>query len=118
MPRLSRKLPSLRHHKASGQAVVTLSGRDCYLGSWNSAESRVEYERVMGEWLVSRRVPPRISETKGSTSASVSEILAAFWKHAEQHYRNTEGQPTEEQKNLKGALIHKPTDAFWFVGRV
>jgi hypothetical protein len=69
LPRLTSKLPLLRYHKACGQAVVTLGGRDCYLGSWNSAESRVEYERVICERLVSRHAPPGASETKGSTVA-------------------------------------------------
>ena len=32
MPRLVRTLPKYRKHKASGQAVVTLNGRDHYLG--------------------------------------------------------------------------------------
>ena len=36
MPKLKRKLPSYRLHKASGQAVVTLSGRDDYLGPYGS----------------------------------------------------------------------------------
>jgi hypothetical protein len=28
------RAPSYRRHKPSGQAVVTLSGRDIYLGKW------------------------------------------------------------------------------------
>ena len=32
MPKLKNKLPTYRVHKASGQAVVTLNGRDIYLG--------------------------------------------------------------------------------------
>jgi integrase len=104
MPRLTRKLPSLRHHKPSGQAVVTLAGRDIYLGSWGSPESRVEYERVIGEWLVSRQAPQKAPDSKTSPDPTVSEILIAFWKHAEQHYRDSDGHPAEEQKNLKDAL--------------
>ena len=33
------RVPSLRHHKPSGQAVVTLSGRDVYLGPHGSPEA-------------------------------------------------------------------------------
>ncbi len=33
MPRLTHKLPSYRLHRASGQAVITLTGRDYYLGA-------------------------------------------------------------------------------------
>ena len=45
-------IPSLRHHKPSDRGVVTLSGRDVYLGRWprDQAEPppavRAEYDRV------------------------------------------------------------------------
>lgn len=32
MPWSKNYLPKYRKHRASGQAVVTLNGRDCYLG--------------------------------------------------------------------------------------
>jgi hypothetical protein len=32
MPKLVNRLPKYRKHKATGQAVVTLNGSDCYLG--------------------------------------------------------------------------------------
>ena len=32
MPRLTKRFPAYRLHKASGQAVVSLSGRTHYLG--------------------------------------------------------------------------------------
>jgi hypothetical protein len=50
MPRLTGKNPSYRKHKASGQAVVTLSGRDFYLGPWRSAKSKAEHARLIREW--------------------------------------------------------------------
>ena len=37
------RMPKYRRHKPSGQAVVTLSGRDHYLGPWKSKASRAEY---------------------------------------------------------------------------
>jgi hypothetical protein len=37
MPKLKTKTPSYRLHKGSGQAVVTLSGKDIYLGVHGSA---------------------------------------------------------------------------------
>ena len=37
-------VPSYRKHKASGQAVVTLSGRDVYLGPHGSQVSKDEYD--------------------------------------------------------------------------
>ncbi len=37
MPKLTKKLPSYRLHKVSGHAVVTIGGRDHYLGLHGSA---------------------------------------------------------------------------------
>lgn len=40
MPNSFPRIPSYRHHKPSGHAVVTLGGRDIYLGKYNSAAIR------------------------------------------------------------------------------
>jgi hypothetical protein len=41
MPRLSENaLPRYRKHRRSGQAVVTLSGEDHYLGKYGTKPSR------------------------------------------------------------------------------
>ena len=45
------RLPKLRHHKPSGQAVVTLGGRDVYLGRWGSQDSKSRYRAAIAEWM-------------------------------------------------------------------
>ena len=50
MPLLHDALPSYRHHKASGQALVTLQGRDFYLGAYGSKVSRLQYGRLISDW--------------------------------------------------------------------
>lgn len=58
MPR-RRGVPSYRLHRPSGQAVVTLSGKDLYLGPHGSETSRAEYDRLVMEWLSNgRRAEP------------------------------------------------------------
>ena len=47
MPRLKNKVPSYRLHKATGQAVVTLNGRDIYLGVYK--ESSREFGESSGD---------------------------------------------------------------------
>ena len=42
MPKLRNSVPKYRRHKASGQAVVTLDGKDFYLGPHNSKVSIAE----------------------------------------------------------------------------
>jgi hypothetical protein len=61
MPRFHprSRVPSYRRHKPTGQAVVTLNGRDIYLGKFNSTVSRAEYDRLIGEWLAAGRCLPR-----------------------------------------------------------
>ena len=46
------RLPSYRLHKPSGLAVVSIGGRDIYLGKHDTAESRQEYDRLIPEWLI------------------------------------------------------------------
>ncbi len=91
-PVLAPRLPSYRRHKPSGQAVVTLSGRDFYLGRWNTKASRAEYDRLIGEWLAAGRcLPPR----RDDTDLTVAEVALRFWWFAKGYYRK-DGRPTNE----------------------
>jgi hypothetical protein len=51
MPKLTKSLSKYRKHKASGQAIVTLDGKDFYLGPYNSSRSHREYDRLA--WMLS-----------------------------------------------------------------
>ena len=51
MPTLVKSIPTYRKHRASGQAVVSLNGRDFYLGPHGTRASKLEYDRLIGEWL-------------------------------------------------------------------
>src|SRR5688572_28521966 len=68
--------PSYRRHRASGQAVVTIGGKDHYLGKFNSPASREEYDRLIGEWLSNGR---QIPEPSPQQSITVSEVIARYW---------------------------------------
>ena len=60
------RIPRYRRHKPSGQAVVTLGGRDFCLGPWRSKLSRAEYERLVGEWLANdRRLLSKYKKCRG-----------------------------------------------------
>ncbi len=100
MPRLTRSVPKYRKHKASGQAIVTLDGKDFYLGHHNTAVSRREYDRLVGEWQQNgRRLPPQRQEAE----MSVTELLAAYWRFANGYYVKN-GKTTDELAGLKVAL--------------
>ena len=89
MPKLTgHKVPSYRLHKQSGQAIVTLNGRDRLFGKFGTLESQTEYNRLIAEWLVAgRQLPPRTDRI------FVSEVLSAFWRFAETYYRKPRRHP-------------------------
>jgi integrase len=79
-----KSVPSYRKHRASGQAVVTLNGRDFYLGLYGSKASRIEYDRLVGEWLQQGR---QIQFSCKSLELSVVELIAAYMQFAARYYR-------------------------------
>jgi integrase len=99
MPRLSQALPAYRKHKASGQAVVTLSGRDYYLGKHGSKDSRTAYERLVGEWL--KRGRQRQDATKGGIT--VVELCLQYLGFAESYYVK-DGKPTGATTCIKASI--------------
>jgi hypothetical protein len=54
VPRLTKTVPQYRKHRASGHAVVSIDTRDFHLGPYLSKASLIEYDRLIGEWQVSR----------------------------------------------------------------
>jgi hypothetical protein len=57
MPKLVNAVPKYRKHKQSGQAIVTLNGRDHLLGPHGTKVSKREYDRLVAEWLARDRQP-------------------------------------------------------------
>jgi integrase len=95
VPKLKHLTPSYRRHKATGQAVVTLAGRDIYLGKHNTAASRREYSRIIGEWTASG------GTLTAQHDLTVVELCAPFMRHAESYYRRPDGSPTSERESFK-----------------
>lgn len=107
MPRLVRKNPSYRKHRATGQAVVTLSGRDFYLGPYGTTASKAEYNRLVREWNAAGGVLVDDSTSK----LTIAELLLAFWKHAQSYYVDADGVPTSEQATYR-TLIQRLRKAY------
>ncbi len=121
--RRRKQLPSYRLHKATGQAVVTLNGKVHYLGLHGSQENRAAYDRLIAQWLAGDRQPLEVKASASpATSArgseghpvpnpqtrsaglKVNELILAYWRHAEIHYRDADRQPTQELSNMRDAL--------------
>jgi integrase len=82
-------IPAYRLHKSKGLALVTLDGRDIYLGKHGTPESRAEYDRLIHLWLANdRRLPDAVvGKRRGDRSdVVVSEVIAAYWEFAEKRY--------------------------------
>ena len=78
--RSGRRLPSLRLHRPSGQAVVRLVNRDgqrrdYYLGKHGSRESQERYQQMLTRWIDGDRTLPPTTETGGRTSVRTLEEL-------------------------------------------
>jgi integrase len=93
-----RRPPAYRLHRRTGQAVVTIDGRDLYLGKHGSSASREAYQRTIGEWKQGRRHLPDAKYT-----ATVIEVVVAYAKFATTYYRK-DGQPTNEVRMIKSAI--------------
>ena len=98
----AKRTPSYCLHKATGQAVVRIDGHDFYLGKYGSEESKAEYNRLIAEWYANSQNLPQ--PPASGVGRSVNELILAFWRWAEGHYRDAEGKVSKELDNLKDAL--------------
>lgn len=104
MPRPRTTVPTYSHHKPTDQAYIRVSDgnggrRLIYLGKYNSPESQAEYARIIAELAAS---PGRaMLPARNGPDVSVNEVLLAFTKHAEQHYRRPDGTTTHELTEYK-----------------
>jgi integrase len=95
------RIPSYRLHKPKGLAVVTIDGRDQYLGKWSkspNAPSRQEYDRVISEWLARGRTAPQIGD-----DLNVDELVVRFLDWAKTYYRGHDNKETTELHLFKSA---------------
>ena len=95
------RIPSYRRHKPTGQAVVTLDGRDIYLGRWNTKASRQEYDRLIGEWVANGRQLP----VRHSGSLTISELTAAYLRHAKTYLRQERPAHRRAGRNQGGPSL-------------
>jgi integrase len=102
-------VPSYRAHAASGQARVTIDGRDHYLGKYGTPESHSAYERLIGAYMAGGRKLPTAVPTGGCTVAQLGD---EFLTWAESYYRLPDGTVSRSVENIRAAL--KPLLALFF----
>ncbi len=93
--------PRYRLHKRSAQAVVTLSGKDIYLGRYGTPESADRYRAAVNEWVARGRRPAEPE----APPLSVAELALEYLKWATGYYRDHHGQTNEKELwNIKRAF--------------
>lgn len=97
MPKLTKLVPKYRKH-SSGEARVTINGRDYLLGPWNSKTSIREYDRIVAEFLSSGRSPTFGLEAE---SYSVAMLIRDYMRHCRSYYGT---KVTSEYHRIKPAI--------------
>lgn len=101
----AKKAPRYCLHRASGQAVVRIGGRDHYLGRHGTPESRARYDQLILEWHTG---------DVGRFAMTIDSLCLAYVEHADEYYRRPDGTPTGAARNIREALrylvrLHGPT---------
>lgn len=107
MARKQLKVPSYCLHKATGQAVVRVCGRDRYLGKYGSANSYEQYERALAEWRAAQGSANgnRLSvPIEASQPLSINGLLLLYLRFAQSYYVDESGQCTRELQAIKYSL--------------
>lgn len=100
MPRLVTSIPKYRKHRASGQALVTINGKDHYLGPHGTKASKLEYDRIINQWIASSRNPLFGLPSDQCEEPSLSDLMNAYRKWAVKYYRHPDGKPTGTADNI------------------
>jgi integrase len=102
MPRRS-SIPSYQLHKATGQARITINGKDRYLGKFGTPESRTEYEAIVRQLILDRARGEVQRQAIISAGLTINELVPAYLQHVSAYYQK-DGKPTSEVANIKIAL--------------
>ena len=88
--------PAYRHHKRTGQAVVTVNGRDVYLGKHGTKKSRERYSEIIARLDDPTATPADVvARTPPASIVTVNDAILAFFAHAQTYYVK-DGRQTNE----------------------
>lgn len=94
------RAPAYRLHKRKGQAVVTIGGRDVYLGKYRSAASREAYRRQIAEWIQHDGKLPAAKNI-----VTITELVVAYTEFSLVYYRKDGKTPDEVRMVTTAATI-------------
>src|SRR5262249_51748851 len=104
MSRTAGRFPKLTHHKASGQGVVRLDGKDVYCGPFGTQECQARYLKAISEWCTrGLRASTPGDDRAEPGDITVNELLSGFLQYAAGHYVKG-GRPTNQVNIIKYAI--------------
>ena len=104
MPNRKRKVPSYCKHKTSGQAYVTLDGKEHYLGVYGSPESKEQYGQLIAERFPTGQITAASAVSVDPVGLTINELVLRYWTEFVQQEYVKNGKPTDRQHHIRLAL--------------
>ncbi len=83
-----RRQPSYRLHKARGCAVVTINGKNHYLGKYGSPESHEKYARLIAQWQANGEELSALIAPESNDDLTVSGLVLRHLDFASGYYKD------------------------------
>jgi integrase len=96
--------PSYRYHKARNCAVVTINGKNFYLGAYDSPESHEKYARLIAKWQADGKDLAPITTTSINGGLTINALILLYLDFASKYYIK-HGQPTGELNNIRHSMV-------------
>ena len=94
----SKRGPSLRRHKRSGNGYAKFNGRQIWFGPYDDPETHRRFAVFKAEWEANGR---RIPTDELDETLTVADLVARYLEHAAVYYRRPDGTPTHEIENIR-----------------
>ena len=96
------RVPRYGKHRASGQAVVSLNGRDHYLGRHGTPKGKDAYDKLIREWLAGGRRALKIDRL------TVARLILANWNAVGKSVRGGRRDRKQRQRGRRHVPAHLP----------
>ena len=87
----SKRGPSLRRHKRSGNGYAKFNGRQVWFGPFDDPETHCRFAAFKAQWEASGR---RLPIDDPDENFTVANLVARYLEHAEVYYRRADGETT------------------------
>ncbi|MFK7768790.1 MAG: tyrosine-type recombinase/integrase [Mariniblastus sp.] len=95
-----RAVPKYRLHKSTGKAVVTINGKDIYLGKYDTQESHQKYKQLIADHWAAPGTAPKPTVPDDVDNVTVSRLAVEYAKHVKRKH----GDDSKEWKQVRLVL--------------